>query len=94
MDEVAVERARLVDAQRAVLHGRSVAQEGDRHTGAGRAAQDAVRPPGLSQWERAGLMWDRAVKANHFPAYADQAHPINSWRTTRAPVDEIATFFS
>lgn len=26
--------------------------------------------------------------------YADKAAPINAWRTTRAPVDEIATFFS
>ncbi|MFN2425280.1 MAG: nitroreductase [Candidatus Binatia bacterium] len=26
--------------------------------------------------------------------YADDSAPINSWRTTRAPVDEFATFFS
>lgn len=26
--------------------------------------------------------------------YADNAHPINSWRTERAPVDEFATFAS
>ena len=26
--------------------------------------------------------------------YADKAAPINGWRTERAPVDEIATFFS
>jgi len=26
--------------------------------------------------------------------YADVAAPINSWRTTRAPVDEFTTFFS
>ena len=26
--------------------------------------------------------------------YADSAAPINGWRTERAPVDEIATFFS
>jgi len=26
--------------------------------------------------------------------YADEASPINSWRTTRATVDEIASFFS
>lgn len=26
--------------------------------------------------------------------YADEGAPINSWRTTRAPVDEFATFFS
>jgi nitroreductase len=26
--------------------------------------------------------------------YADDAHPINSWRTTRVSVDELATFFS
>jgi nitroreductase len=25
--------------------------------------------------------------------YADPAHPINSWRTTRASVDELATFY-
>ena len=36
---------------------------------------EAALELGRQQWERAGLMWDRAVKANHFPAYADQAHP-------------------
>lgn len=26
--------------------------------------------------------------------YADESAPINAWRTTRAPVDELASFFS
>jgi nitroreductase len=37
---------------------------------------------------------DRQFYCGMAVGYADESHPINSWRTTRAPVDEIATFFS
>lgn len=40
---------------------------------------------GRQQWERAGLLWDAAVKANYFPAYTSDPHHAcpPSWELTR-----------
>lgn len=46
---------------------------------------EAALELGRQQWERAGMLWDQAVKRNHFPAYTDQPHPAcpPSWELTR-----------
>lgn len=46
---------------------------------------EAAMELGRQQWERAGMMWDRAVKANHFPGYTDQPHTAcpPPWELTR-----------
>lgn len=40
---------------------------------------------GRQQWERAGMLWDRAVKTNTFPAYTAEPHHAcpPSWELTR-----------
>lgn len=46
---------------------------------------EAALELGRQQWERAGMMWDRAVKANYFPAYTSEAHTAcpPPWEITR-----------
>lgn len=46
---------------------------------------EAALELGRQQWERAGLMWDHAVRTNFFPAYADAVHPAcpPPWEITR-----------
>lgn len=46
---------------------------------------EAALELGRQQWERAGQMWDAAVKANRFPAYTDQPHVAcpPPWELTR-----------
>lgn len=46
---------------------------------------EAALELGRQQWERAGMLWDQAIKRDHFPAYADQPHPAcpPPWELTR-----------
>jgi hypothetical protein len=46
---------------------------------------EAALELGRQQWERAGLMWDQAVRTNHFPGYTDQTHTAcpPPWEITR-----------
>lgn len=46
---------------------------------------EAAMTLGRAQWERAGLLWDAALKRNHFPAYAATPHPAcpPPWELTR-----------
>lgn len=46
---------------------------------------EAAMELGRQQWERAGLIWDAAVKANLFPAYTAEPHIAcpPSWELTR-----------
>lgn len=46
---------------------------------------EAALELGRQQWERAGMLWDRAVKQNRFPAYAEASHPAcpPPWEITR-----------
>jgi nitroreductase len=42
--------------------------------------------------EFAGIPANFIVFAGLAMGYLDEAHPINKWRTERAPLDEFATF--
>lgn len=46
---------------------------------------EAALDLGRQQWERAGMMWDAAIKKNTFPGYTDQPHHVcpPTWELTR-----------
>lgn len=46
---------------------------------------EAAMELGRQQWNRAGILWDAAVKRNYFPAYTSESHIAcpPSWELTR-----------
>lgn len=56
------------------------------------AAQEAWALVHQTVGETLGLPEDRLLYCGMALGFADEAHPINAWRTDREPLESVATF--